>query len=273
MKQYLFILLVLSITFYSCSKNDNYEESLSNSAVEASEQLTKQDRSSSDMSGKIDQQKSKRKIIKEGNISFRSSDIKATRTNIDKAIAKYDAYISKENEYSYNNRIEENIIIRVPSESFDSLLNDITNGVNKLDSKNIEVKDVTSKYIDVKSRIKTKKELENRYLVLLNKAVSVDEIINIEKEISYLREEIESSEKQLKSLRNKVSYGTLTVVYYELSNQSQADIGKFTQGLINGWNGILWFLIGLTNLWPLIMLSIIALVLIRFFRKRRKKRK
>lgn len=60
------------------------------------------------------------------------------------------------------------------------LLIDATKGVDKFDHKNIEVKDVTEEFLDVKARLKTKKELEDRYIDLLKKANNIKEILEIE---------------------------------------------------------------------------------------------
>ena len=110
-----------------------------------------------------------RKLIKEGEVEFESENLSKTRENIFKSIEKYKGYSSSDNEYKNTYEISNLLTIRVPSENFDNLLNEITIGVTKFDRKEITVKDVTEEFLDVEARLKTKKELENRYLEILKK--------------------------------------------------------------------------------------------------------
>ena len=82
----------------------------------------------------------------------------------------------------------------------------------------IDSQDVTEEYIDITARLKTKKELEARYLELLKKANKVEEIVSIEKEIGNLRSDIESIEGRLRYINNAVAYSTLD--NYEIGRAS-----------------------------------------------------
>jgi len=118
----------------------------------------------------------------------------STRKQILESVDKYEGYIASDEEYKYKGGISNTIVIRVPAENFDELLADATKGVSKFDSKNITVKDVTEEFLDIQARLKTKKELENRYLELLKKAKSVPEILEVERQLGQLRADIESIE-------------------------------------------------------------------------------
>ncbi len=210
-----------------------------------------------------------RKIIKTGEIRFQCSNPVDTRNRIDAAIKKSRGYVSKENSYNYEERIEQRIVIRVPAENFDKLTAEISAGAKELDSKHIEARDVTEEYLDIEVRIKIKKETENRYLELLARAKTVPDILAIEKQIGELRTEIESIEGRLKYLRDRVSFSTLTVNFYQEISTATGFASHFKKGLKNGWNGLIWFLVGLINIWPfLVILVIVALLIIH--RKKRK---
>jgi len=116
-----------------------------------------------------DEPKFERKLIKEGRVEFETKNIDSTRKTVLRAVAKHNGYISSDQDYKSPGRISNTIIIRVPSNNFDNLLTDATKGVNRFDNKEIEVKDVTEEFLDIQARLKTKKELETRYLELLKK--------------------------------------------------------------------------------------------------------
>jgi hypothetical protein len=196
-----------------------------------------------------------RKVIKEGEIIFETANISETKSLITKTVQELNGYISKDNVNDYSDRLEHRLVIRVPSDKFDILLKNISDHADKLDSKNVDVLDVTEEYIDIDARIKTKRELEDRYKILLKQATKVDEILNIEKEIGLLRTEIESVEGRMKYLKDRISFSTLTATYYQKTTSAFRFTSKFGQALKGGWDGFLWFLIGLTHLWTLILIG------------------
>jgi len=209
-----------------------------------------------------------RKIIKEGSITFETDDLQATRQLITTAVAESGGYLAQDNAYNEYDRIQHQLVLRIPADKFDTLLNKISASAKKLDSKNISAQDVTEEFIDVQARLKTKKELEKRYLELLKQAKKVDEILNIEREIGTLRSDIESIEGRLKYLTDKVSFGTLTVTFYQKTTASFGFGSKFSQALRNGWTNLGWFAIGLTSLWPFIALGLGLFFVIRRLRRR-----
>ena len=211
-----------------------------------------------------------RKLIKTGEIEFESENIIDTRKDIFQAIEKFKGYSSTDNEYKNSYEISNTLTIRVPTENFDSLLNEITNGVTKFDRKEIQIKDVTSEFLDIEARLKTKKELENRYLEILKKANTVTEILEVEKQIGNLRSDIESIEGRLKFLNNQVSFSTLNVRIYETISE-QTEFGKkFKNGFKNGWENLILFFVFLVNIWPFIIIIIGIVILIKIWRKKRK---
>ncbi|MFZ6053268.1 DUF4349 domain-containing protein [Halocola ammonii] len=123
-----------------------------------------------------------RKLTKEGYVEFETGDLTAARETVMEAVKKHNGYVSSDQEFKQRGRIKNELVLRVPADNFVNLLSDATQGVDKFDRKEIEVKDVTEEFLDVEARLKTKKELENRYLALLEKANNVSEILEIERD-------------------------------------------------------------------------------------------
>ena len=208
-----------------------------------------------------------RKLIKEGLVEFETDSIMSTRKTVFLAVDKYKGYISSDQEYKSPGRTSNTIVIRVPAKDFDNLLNDATSGVDKFESKEINVEDVTEEFLDIQARLKTKKELEARFLDLLKQAETVTELLEIEKHIGELRSDIESIEGRLKYLKDQVSLSTLTMTFYQ-SNPNETEFGrKFKNGFRNGWENLIWFFVFLVNIWPFIMIGLGLIIGIRFYRK------
>lgn len=216
------------------------------------------------------------KIIKTANLSIEVENYKTSITELKKIIQAYDAYISNENQHNYDYQIENNLIIRVETKDFEKLLEQITDLASKLDYKNVTSSDVTEEYVDILSRIKTKKEVEKRYLEILQKAKTINEILNVEEKIRTIREEIEAKEGRLKFLSNRVKYSTINLdIYQKLDYKYEPEkspnfFERVFKALDSGWKGVVNFIIGLLYLWPFLVIGSIVFYFIRRKVKNRK---
>ncbi|WP_353129130.1 DUF4349 domain-containing protein [Parapedobacter pyrenivorans] len=211
-----------------------------------------------------------RKLVKTGSVTFETSSLSETKKQIDAAVKKHNAYIASEQAYTSPSSQNYTLIVRMPANHFDALLADATAGVGKFDSKDIGIQDVTEEFVDVQARIRTKKELESRYLELLKKANQISEILEIEKQIGELRADIEAAEGRMRYLSNQSEYATLTISYY-VSMKPQVEFAtKFKQGIATGWDNFMWMLVGLVHIWPLILLAILLVWLFRYWRKKKR---
>ena len=213
------------------------------------------------------------KIIKSGDLRFETSDIEATHKTIQELVKKHKVIVQNDSEGKDGYTIYRNLTLRIPNDHFDSFINDVTTGVDYFDRKSVSIDDVTEEYIDVASRIKTKKALEERYLQLLKKANKVSEMLEIERELATIREEIEAKEGRLKYIQNKVSMSTINLEFYKtMEHKAGATVSfgtKFVNAIKSGFNGISSFFIWLIEVWPFIVI-LVALI---YFVKRRFKRK
>lgn len=218
-------------------------------------------------------EKIEQKIIKTGDIRFESNDLEETYSQLIIAIKKHHAIIQNDTEGKDYSSVFRRLVVRVPSKNFDLFLADISKGVTYFDNKDISSQDVTEEYIDIDARLKAKKVLEARYLELLKKANKVSEMLEIEAQLSAIREEIEAKEGQLRYMQSQISMSTMTIEFYKtVANEGGATISygsKIWNAFKSGFNEISNFFITLLSIWPfLIILALIA----HFIRKRLKKK-
>ena len=263
MKEKMTILTVWTIlAICSCSKKEimNYDVAYFKTApsMESIEQIT-------DVLEPVD-----RKIIKEGDIEFETPDVNQTKALLVKTVQELNGYFTTDNAYVNDEKIEHRVTIRVPAEKFDLLLRMIDANVDKLESKRIRAIDVTEEYIDIESRIKTKKELLARYTEILKQATKVEDLLAIEREIGALQEDIESVERRITELKDRLTFSTLNVTYYQKTKPAFGFYSKFADAIKGGWTGFMWFIIALTNLWVFIILAFVAVFAYKMWRKRRK---
>ncbi|NER14230.1 DUF4349 domain-containing protein [Leptobacterium flavescens] len=271
MKTFSWFLLSLIL---ACSGNSGTE--LSYSELDEAEELVVEDLAISSPSPRFEvQQKREQKIIKESYLRFETKDLEKTYQDIIRFTNENGGYIQSDESgkgYREHNRT---MVIRIPTSNFQKTIDAISADVAYFDTKRITSKDVTEEFIDLEARLKAKKTLENRYLELLDKAKTVKEILEIEKELSSIREEIEAREGRLKYLQDRVSYSSLTISFYKRSSESGITVSygsKMLNALKSGFNGLSYFFLGLLNIWPFILILIFGVYVIRrkYFKKSKK---
>lgn len=135
-----------------------------------------------------------KQIIKTASLVYEVKQLQAANGKVDSLVKRMGGYISSSNQNNNQQRHELNLTLRVPSRYFDGLLDALSTLPERVDHKSIEAQDVTEQYVDLRSRLQTKKKVEKRYQELLQKANTVKEILEVEEKLRQLQEEIEARE-------------------------------------------------------------------------------
>lgn len=199
-----------------------------------------------------------KKIIKEGNINFETSDVNKTRKNIIYSVQKAGGYVAEDNQSKdeSSGRKEYVLKVRIPSKKFDALLDTISGKADKIDSKNISIRDVTTEYIDIKSRLDNKKKLEARYLVLLSKATRMADILQVEAKLTEIRSDIESTQGQLNYMDKQGAYSLLDITFYSkyvVPANGNGFAYKFRSAISGGLDWLEGLFFGLVAAWPVVI--------------------
>lgn len=213
------------------------------------------------------------KIIKTARLVYETKDVETTHANILQLATKYEGLVQNDNSGKSYNRIFRNMVIRIPSESFQVFIDGVSEGVSYFDQKEISRQDVSEEFVDLEARLKAKRELEKRYLELLKQAKNVKEMLEIERELSKIREEIEAKQGRLEFLQNRVSLSTVNIEFYKLTSETgitQSYGQKMVNSLKGGWDGISVFFLGILYLWPLFVLVLIGLLVLRRIIRKKK---
>lgn len=226
---------------------------------------------------KIEKQEvNKKKIIKDGRLGLRVTEIDKTKLRVDTLTRNSGGYYAKE---SFNNTDWEstfNLEIRIPSENFEKFISQIETGEGEIEYKEIDANDVTDQFIDLETRLENKRNYLKRYNDLLKQAKSVKEILEIEEKIRGLEEEIESTTGRLKYLSDLVDFSTLNLTISKRKDFKYNPVNrdKFSerlkQSISKGWFGLVDFLLFMIKIWPI---WIIVIPILYFWRKYKKSEK
>ena len=260
---------LLFLFIAACSSNPSYEGDTAYIEEASIEESMIQSKQAPEI-----QEEAEQKIIKTANLSFEAKDLDKTHARILQLVKNHKGIIQQDNADKGYNRLSRYLTVRVPSENFQDFINGVSEGVAYFDQRNISRQDVTEEFVDLEARLKAKRELERRYLELLNQAKNVKEILDIERELSKIREEIEARQGRLEYLKSKVSMSTVTINFYKITSETgvtQSYGQKMINALKGGWDGISMFFIGLLYIWPIFIFGLVLFIVIRWLIKRKKK--
>lgn len=219
----------------------------------------------------VEQGVTQRKLIKNGSMTLVVDNLEQTRNDVVGLIEKHGGYVSNEQYSNWEHSSSYNLTVRIPCDKFDGFVAEVEAGKGKIESKSMYINDVTAEYIDLETRLNTKRSYLERYRQLLKSAKSVQEIVSIEDKIRSLEEEIDSTVGRLKYLTNQVEYSTLhlNIRHDDINfdphhpDHGQGFWQRFSQSLSSGMRGLVDFAFFLVRIWPAWVIILLVLGVIR----------
>lgn len=198
-----------------------------------------------------------KKIIKTAYVSVEVKDFGVYDQSIHLVTKKYGAYIAGEQQTKNEIRFENTVTIKVPVEQFEGMINAFSGEDAKVIDKRITTEDVTDQLVDTKARIEAKKQVRDRYLELLKQAKSMKDILEVQREINAIQEELEAASGRVQFLSHQASYSTINLTYYQYLDESNglhnSFFNKFKKAFTKGWEMIGSILLLMVSFWPLLL--------------------
>ena len=105
--------------------------------------------------------------------------------------------------------------LKIPAAKYDQAVGGL-NGIGKLESINTSAEDVGEEYVDVAARVANSHRLEERLISLLaTRTGKLQDVLNVERELARVREEIERNEGRMRYLKTRSAISTLSVTLHE----------------------------------------------------------
>jgi hypothetical protein len=175
-----------------------------------------------------------RKIIKNAEISIEVEDFKPQFDAVQRMAEGAGGYVESSSSYVRKHAaagddrefMEGHAVIRVPNTEFGGCIERISD-LGKVTNRSTYGNDITLRYMDTETRLKSKQIQQERLIEILSKAERVEDILNIENELNRVRTEIESYGTQLRGWDNLVQYSTINVFMTEVdSKDTQVSVLK-----------------------------------------------
>lgn len=158
-----------------------------------------------------------RKIIRNADITMEVASTTEAQHRITSIAESHGGFVvtseakQRENVDPSKRTVDIKLVVRVPSDKFGASLDQIKQLAGNLPEANVTGQDVTEDFIDLEARIKTQKALEYQFLEIMKQAKTVEDAMEVQRQIAGVRTDIEKLEGRKRFLENRSSLSTITV--------------------------------------------------------------
>jgi Domain of unknown function (DUF4349) len=103
------------------------------------------------------------------------------------------------------------LTIRVPSSRFGDALQALKSLDGEVQTSGVSAQDVTDQFVDLQARLTAKQAEEQRYIAILNRANTIDEILKVDASLGSVRTQIEQLTAQINSIKNRTEFSTISM--------------------------------------------------------------
>jgi hypothetical protein len=109
------------------------------------------------------------------------------------------------------------LTIRVPSSRFGDALQQLKSLEGEVQTSGVSAQDVTDQFVDLQARLTAKQAEEQRYIAILNRANTIDEILKVDASLGSVRTQIEQLTAQINSIKQRTDFSTISMSISTLS--------------------------------------------------------
>jgi hypothetical protein len=149
----------------------------------------------------------------------------------------FDGYVVSSRVWKEGERLIGNITIRVLAEYFDEAMSALRDMAVDVTSESSTSKDVTEEYVDLTAKLDNLEATEKQLLVIMEKAETVEDILEVQRELTNVRGEIEQTKARMQYLE-QTSATSLIEISLE---QSKLDVDFHAQKTRVKTREELWF--------------------------------
>lgn len=151
-----------------------------------------------------------RLIIKTGTVSMVVKEVRAAIKAISDYATAKGGFVVSSNVSKYELAVSGDITIRIPSAVFEQGVSDVK-AMGEVQSESVYGQDVTEEYVDLDAQLTNLRATEAQFLEIMKKAVKIEDVLAVQRELSAVRSEIERIAGRMKYLKESASFSTLSV--------------------------------------------------------------
>jgi Domain of unknown function (DUF4349)/Putative zinc-finger len=161
---------------------------------------------------------------------IRNATVQLEIVSFDDVVQKITAFANEEHGYvattssqkQANGKLRGEVVVKVLPENLERFLQKIR-GLGELKNQTLGTEDVTKAYFDTDARLKNARVMEQRLIDMLKtKTGKVSDLLQVEKELGRVREDIEKMQGELKYWDSQVQFATVTISLAEKDMEEPA---------------------------------------------------
>lgn len=220
-----------------------------------------------------------RMIIKTGSLSMVVKDVNNAVAEVAKYATDNGGFVVYTNIYKNGITPAGEVTVRIPAKVFDTGVGEIKK-IGEVKSESVNGQDVTEEYVDLEAQVKNLRASENQFLQIMNRAVKIEDVLAVQRELTNVRGQIENIQGRMKYLSQSAELSTLTVylstdpnVLPTLDEQDKwkpwAQVKNAARSLVEVAKGLANFIIWIVVYLPVWL--VVGLVIWLVWRKLKKK--
>ncbi|MDD5018372.1 MAG: DUF4349 domain-containing protein [Eubacteriales bacterium] len=231
-----------------------------------------------------------RKIIYSAYIETQTTNYNEDYQSIMDSLDAVGGYV--EDAYEYGTEPEDwqdegryaNLTLRVPSDKFDSFIT-MLKGLGKTISSSVSGEDISLQYYDVETKLEILSNRKERLLELLDQNPNLDDLLELERELSDVIYDIEMQQTSLRTYDSLIDFSTVTITLQEVNEITEVVTSEDTtigERISSGFysvlsvladfgEGLLVFVLAGSPI--LLILAVIIIVIIVLVKRSNKKHK
>jgi len=254
--------------------------------IEVGEEPEIELKENNDTDEKLDDQL-KRKVIYTADLHIEVKSYQQTLQDIQEQVNELEGYIVESNMYEDEDGTSKqgHVRARIPQEKFEDFIDFVEDGSSKVIESSTSGQDVTEEYVDLDSRLTSKRVVEDRLLSFMEDAEKTEDLLQISSDLANVQEEIEEITGRMKYLDDQSDLATVSIHIQEMNTQLSStgkdDLNTWEQTkeqfmksinfLISAFSSLFVFFIG--NVPVFILIGIIGFIIFFIIRNIKQKNK
>jgi len=150
-------------------------------------------------------------IVREGTLDVEVKDLPGALQQAHALVSNLGGYVAGSKESNDGDYTYAAITYRFPVEHWDDALAGLRALGERVLTENTTASDVTADVVDMDARLANLRAAETQYQSFMAKAVTIDDVLAVQKQLTDIRGQIEQLQAQRDNLANRATLATLTV--------------------------------------------------------------
>lgn len=156
-----------------------------------------------------------RMVVRNGYLELVVDDVDTTAQAISSMAATFGGHVVSSSVYQEGGHTYGSVVIRVDADRFDSALGALRALSAEVARESTSSTDVTEEYIDLSARKRNLERTEEQLLALMQQAGTVEDLLNVQREVTRVRGEIEQLEARIRYLEQTSAMSLIEIFLRE----------------------------------------------------------